>query len=166
MVIWPGDVANYLVITIGVLFLIPGLVGIIGYFASRKDSHNRFPIEGIGSLLFGLWLVFFPDSVVKFLMYILGFVLLLGGIHQLYTLIVARKWTRVSVGFFIVPVLILIASLFILVSPRESQETVFMIIGITSIVYSLSELLNYFRFINRKPLPPKSPDIVDVEIIE
>lgn len=167
MVIWPGSVANYLVITIGVLFIIPGLITMIGYFSAKNDTAKpRFPIEGLGSFLFGLWLVVFPGSVVALLMYFLGFILLLGGIHQLYSLIIARKWTTVPLVFFITPILILIASLIILASPHESQQTAFIIIGITAIVYAASELISYFRFLNRKPQTPVKTDVVEAEILE
>ncbi|NDV58582.1 HdeD family acid-resistance protein [Bacteroides sp. 519] len=167
VVIWPGVAADYLVMTIGILFIIPGLIGIIGYFASKgKTAKSRFPIEAIGSFLFGLWLVINPGFFINILMYVLGFILLLGGIHQLYTLIMTRKWTNVPVAFFITPVLILIAALLILFSPRESQETIFIIIGATAIVYAGSELLNYFRFLNNKPQNPAITDIVDAEIID
>jgi len=166
MVIWPGVAADYLVITVGILFIIPGLIGIIGYFSSSsKAVRNRFPVEAIGSFLFGLWLVIMPGFFINILMYVLGFILLLGGIHQLYSLIVARKWTRVPVGFFVTPVLILIAALLILFSPRESQHTIFIIIGATAIVYAGSELLNYFRFVNRRP-KKSNTEIIDAEILE
>lgn len=167
VVIWPGVAADYLVMTIGILFIIPGLIGIIGYFSSKnKTIRNRFPIEAVGSFLFGLWLVIMPGFFINILMYILGFILLLGAIHQLYSLVRVRKWTRVPAGFFITPVLILIAALLILFSPRESQQTIFIIIGATAIVYAASELLNYFRFINRKPKTPISTNVVDAEILE
>lgn len=167
LVIWPDAAADYLVITIGILFIIPGLIGMIGYFASRTSSSSRFPIEAVGSFLLGLWLVIMPGFFVNILMYVLGIVLFLGGFHQVYTLLVARKWTNVPVWFYITPLLILLAALFILFSPRESQRTLFIIVGIAAIVYAASELLNYFRFINRKPRPSaRTTDIVDVEILE
>ena len=31
LVVWPGEAVRYLVITIGVLFLLPGLIGVFGY---------------------------------------------------------------------------------------------------------------------------------------
>ncbi|MDL2305114.1 DUF308 domain-containing protein [Bacteroides sp. OttesenSCG-928-D19] len=166
MVIWPGSVANYLVITIGVLFIIPGLIGLIGYFtAGNNEVKPHFPIEALGSFLFGLWLVVFPDSVVTLLMYILGAILLLGGLHQIYSLSRARKVVPVPYGFFITPVLILLASILILASPNESQQTAFIIIGVTAMVYAGTELLNYFRFGNRKP-KTFAGDIVEAEILE
>lgn len=169
LVLMPGVAADYLVITIGILFIIPGLFGIIGYFGTKKGEKSpRFPIEAVGSLFLGLWLVIMPDFFVNILMYVLGFVLLLGGLQQVYTLIRARKWTDVPVAFFVAPVLVMMAGLLIVFSPRDSQQALFIIIGATAIVYALAELLNYFRFISRKPKHPSKPndDITDAEILD
>jgi Uncharacterized conserved protein len=168
VVIWPGAAADYLVITLGILFVIPGLIGLINYFSSKRGTvQTNFPVEAIGSFLFGLWLVITPGFFINILMYILGFILLLGAVHQLYMLITARKWTKVAVGFFVTPTLILMAALLILFSPRESQQTIFIIIGATAIVYAVSELINYFRFTSRKPkTTAATTDVVDAEIIE
>lgn len=59
LVIWPNAAASYIVITVGVAFLIPGVISLFGYFGRKRpegEAAPRFPIEGIGSLLFGLWL--------------------------------------------------------------------------------------------------------------
>ena len=60
LVMFPDQAGDYLVITIGVIFLVPSLVSIIGYFAQSTEMRRRFPIEGVGSLLFGLWLIIMP----------------------------------------------------------------------------------------------------------
>ena len=62
LVLWPDAAINYIVITIGILFLIPGFIVLIGYFGTKPEPgvSRRFPIEGVGSLLFGLWLVTMP----------------------------------------------------------------------------------------------------------
>ena len=55
LVMWPEAAMIYLVITVGVLFLLPGLYGIFAYFASRsraEDGSGRaFPIVALGSAL-------------------------------------------------------------------------------------------------------------------
>ena len=53
LVLWPDVAVQYLVITLGVLFLIPGLISLISYFGSKPEEgvSRRFPIEGTGSLL-------------------------------------------------------------------------------------------------------------------
>ena len=81
LVLWPDAAVQYLVITLGVLFLIPGFISIISYFAAKPEQgvSRRFPIEGTGSLLFGLWLVVMPGFFADVLMFLLGFILILGG---------------------------------------------------------------------------------------
>lgn len=168
LVLWPDAAANYIVITIGVLFLIPGLIVLIGYFGarSREGKSLRFPIEGVGSILFGLWLVAMPDFFADVLMFLLGFILMLGGVQQIASLTVARRWMRVPVGFYVVPVLILLAGLTSLFNPTNARNTVFIIIGISSIIYAVSELVNWFKFSRRRPRKTPSGDIEDAKIIE
>lgn len=169
LVLWPDAAANYIVITIGVLFLIPGLITIIGYFGAkpREGQSRRFPIEGVGSLLFGLWLVAMPDFFADVLMFLLGFILMLGGVQQIASLSMARRWMRVPAGYYVVPVLILLAGLISLFNPTGARNTVFIIIGVSSLIYAGSELLNWFTFSRRRPVKAKdSDDIEDAKIIE
>ena len=74
LVLWPAATINYLVIVIGVLFLVPGLIAMIGYLMRDKERYPdaAFPIEGAGSALFGLWLIVMPAFFVNILMYVLG----------------------------------------------------------------------------------------------
>lgn len=168
LVIWPNAAADYLVITLGVLFIIPGLLGLIGYFANKRGGHasSRFPVETVGSILFGIWLLIMPGFFADLLMFLLGFILILGGVQQIFSLITARKWTTVPLGFFIIPSLILIAGIVILFNPTGARNTAFLIIGIASLVYAASELLNWFRFMNRRPKTIKGVDVTDVDIID
>lgn len=169
LVLWPNAATNYIVITIGVLFLIPGFIALVGYFAAKPASgvKRRFPVEAVGSFLFGLWLVMTPAFFADILMFILGFILILGGGQQIASLTAARRWTRVPGGFYVVPSLILIAGVVALFNPTGTRNTVLMIIGISSLVYAVSELTNWFKFDRRRPsLPAKNDDIEDAEIIE
>ena len=55
------------------------------------------------------------------------------------------------------------------VNPTGARNTAFIIIGISSLVYSLSELINWFKFARRRPKTPVTPhdeDIEDAKIIE
>ena len=172
LVLWPNAAASYIVITIGVAFLIPGIISIFGYFG-RKNSEpelsHRFPIEGVGSFLFGLWLIIMPEFFADVLMFILGFILMIGGIQQLASLSMARRWMKVPAGYYLVPSLILIAGIVALFNPTGARNTAFIIIGVSSLVYTLSELINWFKFSRRRPKAPSSRsnnDIEDAKIIE
>ena len=75
LVIWPNAAASYIVITVGVAFLIPGVISLFGYFGRKRqegEAAPRFPIEGIGSLLFGLWLIVMPEFFADVLMFLLA----------------------------------------------------------------------------------------------
>ena len=52
LVAWPEAAILYLVITIGALFLVPGLFSVFGYLTRGKQNGMSFPIAGLGSLLF------------------------------------------------------------------------------------------------------------------
>ena len=59
LVLWPEAAITYLVITIGILFILPGLFAILSYFTRPKNENGEkpmFPIEAAGSVLFGAWL--------------------------------------------------------------------------------------------------------------
>lgn len=166
LVIWPDAASNYLVITIGVLFIIPGLMGLISYFMLDKNQPHRFPLEGLGSILFGTWLAIMPAFFANVLMYLLGLILALAGVQQIYSIYIARRWTTVPAAFYIFPVLILSSGLLILFNPVGVRNTAFLIIGITSIVYAVTELINWFRFTNRKPKTSMHREVEDAEIVE
>lgn len=174
LVMFPNEAGDYLVITVGVVFLIPSLLSIIGYFAMNAEERLRWPIEGIGSLLFGLWLVIMPGFFADLLTFVLGFILVLGGIQQISSLSVARRWMSVHAGFYIIPVLILLAGLVAVVNPTGVRSTAFIVIGITSLVYAVSELVNWFTFTRKRPKTSVASnaslksvdDIEDAEILE
>ena len=91
LVMFPNQAGDYFVITIGVIFLVPSLISIIGYYAQNAEVRRRFPIEGIGSLLFGLWLVIMPGFFADLLTFVLGFILVMGGVQQIASLSAARS---------------------------------------------------------------------------
>ena len=144
----PATAALSMVIIIGSLFLIPGLLSIIAYlFRDKETSSRRFPVESIGSCLLGLALIIVPGFFVGFLMYVLAGLLILAGFLQIRDLFMVRKVVKIPLFFYIVPVLILLMGVAILFNPFEIIETTFMVTGIVCIVYSISEAVNYLKFL-------------------
>lgn len=173
LVMFPDQASDYFVITIGVIFLVPSLISIISYFAQSAEARRRFPIEGVGSLLFGLWLIIMPGFFADLLTFVLGFILVMAGVQQIASLSAARRWMTVSPGFYVVPALILVAGLIALFNPTGVRSTAFIIIGISSLVYAASDLLNWFKFTRRRPKTPGASasskaanNVEDAEIIE
>ncbi len=152
LILWPEMAITYLVIAIGILFIVPGVWSLLNYLFNRRDAFSpkpSFPIEAAGSILFGAWLVAMPGFFVNIFMYILGALLVIAGIQQIVFLVRARRWSTVRWGFYIVPALILLAGILILAYPFEAAANTFIIFGIAAMVYGVSELVNSYRFRKR-----------------
>ena len=175
LVMFPNEAGNYFVIMVGALFMVPSLITLIGYLTQHKNYPMYFPIGAVGSFLFGFLLMLMPGFFANFLTFVLGFFILMGAIQQLSMLIAAKSWSSVPAGFFIVPVLILVAGIYAVVNPGGTRATAFVIIGICCILYALFELINWFRFTRHRPklnqteatiVDKNDVDIEDAEIVE
>ena len=158
LILWPDVAVNYLVITIGVLFLLPGIYGLFSYFAQAKkreraNLHVSFPVIALGSTL----LVIMPEFFVSILMYVLGVLLVLGGLNQILNFVSVRKYMPVPLGVYIVPTLVLIAGIVVLMNPFQAATVPFIVLGVSSMVYALSDLFRLIRY-RRK----YAQDITDV----
>jgi uncharacterized membrane protein HdeD (DUF308 family) len=52
-------------------------------------------------------------------MYVLGVILVFAGISQIINLVNIRNWAQVGIGYFVVPILILLAGMIVLLNPFE-----------------------------------------------
>jgi uncharacterized membrane protein HdeD (DUF308 family) len=166
LLIWiPKNVILYIVIAVGIFFIVPGAISLISYFTAGKEKRKDMPFlfTAIGSLLFGVLLVSIPGFFVTVLMFLLGIIILFGAIEQIVTLIRVRKTVNVPVVFYIIPLLILTAGIVVLLNPFKTAETLFILIGITCLVYGVMEFINWLKF-----KTPKSPEgsFESVEMIE
>lgn len=142
MVFYPEDAGNYFVMVIGALFMIPSIIS-LATFVAAKGRGFTLPVLSVGSLLFGFWMIVSPDFFSTLLIYVLGFLLVIGGVVQLNMYMVSRALVRVSPFYYISSVLILLAGLVALFNPSGMQRTAFLIIGCTSLYYALQELISW-----------------------
>lgn len=152
LVLWPEATIIYLVMTIGIFFILPGVFALVSYFMRDKSEFApavRFPIEGAGSILLGAWLVVKPDFFVNILMYILGALLVIAGLQQIVMLVRARQWSVVPFVFYLLPLLVFITGITILTYPFDAAANTFVIFGVASIFYGAIELLNEYKFRQR-----------------
>lgn len=161
LVVWPDVAVNYLVMTIGVLFLLPGLMGLAAAFRQRQAGRTVVPVAAVGSALFGLWLIIMPAFFIGILMYVLGALLVLAGLSQLSNLAAARAQMPVPGAWFVVPVLVFVAGLVVLFNPFEVATMPFVVLGASAIVYALTDLVRLFRYTKKK-----DADITDVDFVE
>lgn len=166
LVVWPDMAINYLVITVGVLFLIPGLAGVFSYFfsmqKSREGARAMFPIVALGSALLGIWLVVMPMFFVTILMYVLGVLLLLGGVSQLAGFAAASNYAHVPAGMYVFPILVMIAGVVVLFNPFEAAAVPFVVLGVSFIVYSLIDIFRLIRF-RKEAFRSDIQDIIPIE---
>ena len=155
---YPDNSVTWLTMAIGILFLLSGIIALISYWTARRHageytitdaegnvisgSQPSFPIVGIGSVILGLTLMLSPDMFVRWLMYILGAMIILGSINQLIVLIAARRFGSVGAFFWIAPIILLIIGILIFVKPMESAELPLIILGWCMLVYGVTEVIN------------------------
>jgi len=155
---YPQDGVTWLTQAIGALFLLSGIISLIAYWLAAKHageytvtdregriisgSQPSFPIVGTGSIILGLVLIMTPASFIDGLMYILGAIMILGGIQQLMNLVIARRLGRISFLFWVAPSLILLTGIFVIVKPMETAALSLQILGWCSLVYGVTEIIN------------------------
>jgi len=148
LILCPQNAIFFVVITIGILFIVPGLLSLISYFTSDRTKRPDMPflLAGIGSLLFGVVLVSVPNFFVNVLMYILGIILIIGAIEQIVVLIRFRKRATVPAAFYVIPLLILVAGVLVLFNPFKTAEIAFILIGVTCLIYGITEFIYWLKF--------------------
>jgi len=148
LILYPQKAISFGVIIIGILFIVPGLLSLIDYFTVEKAKRPEMPalLAGIGSLLFGVVLVAIPNIFVNVLMYILGIILIAGAVEQIVLLIRARKIAAVSFAFYLIPLVILAAGILVLFNPFKTAETIFILIGVTCLIYGIMEFIYWLKF--------------------
>jgi len=182
LVLFPQNAADYLVVAVGVIFMLPSIIRIVTYFTLKERSAFGFPVDGLGGFLFGLLLVIMPGFFGNILTIVLGFLLTMAGVQQIASLVAARRWTTVPIWNYIVPSIILLAGIFSLTNPLGARETLFKVIGVFFLLYAAFEFSNWFFFLRKRPvyrnegahtgksvlekMGVDEEDVQDVEIIE
>lgn len=144
----------------GVLFLLPGIFGVAAYLYGRLNSNAIvrpvFPLVSIGSILFGIYLEAYPDVFVIYLVFIMGFMLLLAGINQFLSMFTNRNVSPFSWLLMFIPLLLIGSGAYCLTHTGEAAGTLFKILGAACIYYGLSDLFltirakHYYRIYERK----------------
>lgn len=176
LVIWPSVALKYIIMLIGLTFLLIGLISFIIAYRSRKEhTRNLAPFSGIGSMALGLLLICIPDFFQAIFMFLLGFILVLASIGQFVSLAAARQFGHVSPVSYFFPVLILIAGLVVIFKPFETATNVCIVFGVAAIFYGVTDLINQYeiRKLRRKNEAKEQivkmegePDVEDAEYEE
>lgn len=144
VIAFPTNATKYMVMTIGLLFLIPGAVSIVSYFHNRKklndsakdaepteqsaDSKKKrhasyFPVAGVGSVLFGVILLSFPLAFKDVLIYILGAFLIVASLAQAFNMYKLGKVYKVNFVPYVISALIGIAGIVVIMLNYKETTT-------------------------------------------
>lgn len=143
----PESYTTLMVRIIGGVFLLSGLMPLVGFWFPSKAGAMRpvFPVVGTGSMLLGLLLMLFPDTFVRWFMYVLAFLFLLGGCHQLLSQINARRMVPVRWWSVVLSLVLVALGIIILVNPMESASVPFFLMGLGCVCYGVTDLLRVAR---------------------
>lgn len=161
---YDAAVLKGLTIVVGVMFLIAGVVSLVGWVNGRRrkpalraydngdgssaandGGQPMFPIAGLGSLLLGLILSLTrSDDYLEWALYLLGSVLVLGALNQLMNLMAARKMEPIGGWMWLLPCAVVVASVFAMCKGLVPATTCTTVLGVTALFYAVAEVLLSF----------------------
>lgn len=178
LVIYRNQLLHWTTIAFGALFFLSGLVSVIAYYAEKRRMANMaeritamsemrgdemetptedsirqslmpgFPIVGIGSMVLGVILAIMPTTFIHGMMYVIAGLLVLGAINMMFNLSMARKFANIGLGFWIMPLLLLVLGILMIVKPDLFAAMPFRVLGWALIVYGVIECINAIKIHN------------------
>lgn len=145
MVVSPANALTTVVKIIAAFLLASGVVSlVVGLKDKEKGSLPLMSFNAVVDVVLGLLMFVFPGLIAKFMIYLIGFVLLAFGAVQIAALVSARRVVNMGFGAFVLPIVVTLIGGFILFNPfAESVMTI--IAGSALIVYGASEILSSWK---------------------
>jgi len=145
MVVSPGNAFASVVKIIAAFLLATGLVSLIS--GLRDKVNNTLPIMAVNAAVnisIGIVLFIFPGFVAGFIIYLIGFALLVFGIMQLVTLFSARGVVQIGLLAFVLPAIVTVVGFFMLFNPF-AESVMSIMAGVALLIYGASELLSSWK---------------------
>lgn len=155
------DTVTWLTIAVGILFFLSGLASVIIYYVNKRGVERvaaaeaseslheamtpAFPIGGLGSMVLGVILAFMPATFIRWIVIILGALVILATIGQFVTLAQARRYGSVPFVFWLFPSILFLVGIYCIVQPIDSASMPLFIIGWAMMVYGVVECINAIK---------------------
>lgn len=161
------DTMTWMTITVGVLFLISGLVACMVYYFEKEKVTKKtakaalqegqqeeedlkspsFPIAGVGSIVLGIILAVMPNTFTTWMVYILSALLILGAVNQFMNLARSRQYARVPVYMWVFPTISMVVAILLISRPIETDALFFTlkVIGWAFMYYGVLEFVLIIR---------------------
>lgn len=161
------DTMTWMTITVGVLFLISGLVACMVYYFEKEKVAKKtakaalqegqqeeedlkspsFPIAGVGSIVLGIILAVMPNTFTTWMVYILSALLILGAVNQFMNLARSRQYARVPMYMWVFPTISMVVAILLISRPIETDTLFFTlkVIGWAFMYYGVLEFVLIIR---------------------
>ncbi|MBF1431872.1 MAG: DUF308 domain-containing protein [Prevotella melaninogenica] len=159
------ETMTWMTITVGILFLLSGLVSCIVYYFEKEKVAKKtatseqqegqeeeenlkspsFPIAGVGSIALGIILAVMPNTFITWVVYILAALLILGAVNQFMNLARSRQYARVPVYMWLFPTVILAIAILLISKPIETAQLPLLVLGWAFMYYGVLEFILIIR---------------------
>ena len=159
------ETMTWMTITVGILFLLSGLVSCIAYYFEKEKVAKKtakaeqqegqqeeenlkspsFPIAGVGSIVLGIILAVMPNTFITWVVYILAALLILGAVNQFMNLARSRQYARVPVYMWLFPTVILAVAILLISKPIETAQLPLLVLGWAFMYYGVLEFILIIR---------------------
>ena len=159
------ETMTWMTITVGILFLLSGLVSCIAYYFEKEKVAKKtakaeqqegqqeeenlkspsFPIAGVGSIALGIILAVMPYTFITWVVYILAALLILGAVNQFMNLARSRQYARVPVYMWLFPTVILAIAILLISKPIETAQLPLLVLGWAFMYYGVLEFILIIR---------------------
>ena len=159
------ETMTWMTITVGILFLLSGLVSCIAYYFEKEKVAKKtakaeqqegqqeeenlkspsFPIAGVGSIALGIILAVMPNTFITWVVYILAALLILGSVNQFMNLARSRQYARVPVYMWLFPTVILAVAILLISKPIETAQLPLLVLGWAFMYYGVLEFILIIR---------------------
>lgn len=138
-----GDLLNWIVIILGIMFILPGAYMLVSQAGARKENRSTGSmITAVGCICLGVCLCVIPGVFVSVLIYLFAFTLIFIGVAQM----VQIADFKLPMGYYIVPVLVAVTGLIMVFAGAEKDASAIVLItGIALLLYSINMLVEYFK---------------------
>lgn len=159
------ETMTWMTITVGILFLLSGLISCIAYYFEKEKVAKKtakaeqqegeqeeenlkspsFPIAGVGSIALGIILAVMPNTFITWVVYILAALLILGAVNQFMNLARSRQYARVPVYMWLFPTVILAIAILLISKPIETAQLPLLVLGWAFMYYGVLEFILIIR---------------------
>lgn len=170
LILYPEKTISYTAIVMGGCFILCGIIALINY--GVKDKSSLTLTLAIIAVVAGIIICVAYRQIVSIIIFMLGIMLLIGGIVDLVNSIdAAVRRFRSSVVSIILAAASITIGILSIVNPFETQNTIVQVIGGGLIAFSVLEIITYVQVKKiakavRESVQSNLPDVTEVDFEE